>query len=245
MQLKQQKLGNLGLSHTLFSSLKLWTVIAIISISILLSSCGSKVSDYKTSLGDPSLYKELYSKGAKEYESLRRKLDNANKEVSRMKEKYADLRASKEGNIVLLEREQELDLRERNLYEREEKLKQEQEKIDNATSEIFGRSIEIGKNIGQLEKDEEMIENLLREVRNKNTQVGTLILTTIILVIFIIFLLLYMFLYSYGILGARSRFVPRPIVDISEVDDKDKFLEPKSSEKLLSETSESQDNNEE
>ncbi|MBF2079763.1 MAG: hypothetical protein IGR76_14895 [Synechococcales cyanobacterium T60_A2020_003] len=178
-------------------------------------------------MGDPSLYKELYNKRAKEYESLRRKLENANNEVLRMKERYAALRASKEGNTALLEREKELDLRERNLYEREEKLKQEQEKIDNATSDIFDRSI----------------ENLLREIKSKNTQVGTLILTTIILVVFIIFLLLYIFLYSYGILGERSRVMPMSIVNISEVEGDSRIL--KSTEKLLPETSEPQDDNEE
>ena len=227
MALKQQKPGLLSILSA--GKRKVWIVIVIIATSLLLSSCGGNVADYKTDIGDPSLIKELYTKTKQENESLRRKLDNAVNENSKCKENYAALKSRKEGDIVLSEREKALDERENRVATREGQIKQDQERADNAKSEIFDSSLEIGKKIGQLDKDEERIKELSKELENSNNQLSDLTSRNWILIILLIGLVLYIIFDKLGILSpVRNGISERnfKVIHTSVIEDNTEALKP-------------------
>ena len=153
----EQKIKNF-MSGRSIQRWKVWMIMTVMTTSLLLSSCDEK--DYQTDLGDPSLYKKNYVEVQKENKSLRNSLDNQIEENARLRENYAALKQQKVKDITLLEREKALDEREKNISNREKQNERDLIKSDNARDEVFDNSIEIGKNIGQLEKDEEIITSL-------------------------------------------------------------------------------------
>ena len=199
MELKQQKPGLM--SSLSLGKWKVWLFVAIIAISLLLSSCGGSTIEDKTDIADPSLYKELYIETKQGNESLQRRLDSNIKENSKLKEKYAALQAQKLKDVVLSERESLLDDREKAISDREEQIKQEQSRADNATSEIYDKSLEIGKKIGQLDKDEERIKELSKELRSRDNQLKNSASKNWVLIVFIVILGTYIFLDKYGIIS--------------------------------------------
>ncbi|MBD2527382.1 hypothetical protein [Nostoc sp. FACHB-133] len=240
MALKEQKPALLSILSAV--KRKVWIVVLIIATSLLLSSCGN-VPDYKTDIGDPSIIKELYTKTKQENESLRRKLDNAVNENSKCKENYAALKSRKEGDIVLSEREKAIDERENRVATREGQIKQDQERADNAKSEIFDRSIEIGKKIGQLNKDEERIKELSKELENSNNQLSDLTSRNWILIILLISLGFYIFLDKIGILSPvrndLSKFKLK-FIDTSVIEDNAETLKPSGEQQSKALSSEKQ-----
>jgi len=213
MELKRQNQEKTGLiSRLSLKKWKVWTVVMIAAISLMLSSCGGEPGDYSNQLGDPSHYKELYQKAMQDKEASDKKIYSLTNENTKLKEKYAALKATKEKNVVLAERERALDEKEKALFEKEEQIKQDQAKTANANSTIFDKSVEIGKTMGQLEKDEERIKELLRQIKNINGQLSFLRILVSILIFAVFAVLAYIFLSKYGVIRAvqQDNFTPSP-----------------------------------
>jgi len=202
MNLKQQ---TSGLMKSLpLGKWKIWTVAVVMVISLLLSSCSSKVTDYKTDPGDPSLYKELVNKAERETATLTRKLDSTTQENSKLKAENAKLRALKLKDVDFSQRDQALDERGKTLFEHEERLKREQDELEGARQQLNDSLYQEGVKAGLLKKAEEQIQDLkknlrITEGRLRFSETGNLLLLLLSLV-----LLAYIFLDKFGILRAIS-----------------------------------------
>jgi hypothetical protein len=183
--------------------LNIWLTSALLIIVLLLSGCSS-TSDYQTDLGDPSLYKELYVKATRENKSLQRKLDNVGQDNTKLKERYAKLKAQKLPNDNLSDREARLDDQEKALAERSAKMREDEEHIKNMNSENSNDSREIGKIIGQWEKDEELIPELRKELKSSIGSRRVLLFLMVLLIFIVVSLLGYIFLASHGILTPKT-----------------------------------------
>jgi hypothetical protein len=146
-----------------------------------------------------------------------------------LKERNAALKAKNSENIVLLERESALDEREKAISGREEQIKQDQSRADNANSEIYDKSLEIGKKIGQLDKDEERIQELSKELISRDNQLKSSAFKNWVLIVLVIILGIYIFLDKYGVITAvkndNSTSNPKTIY-VSVIEDQAEALKP-------------------
>lgn len=237
MRLKQQKSGALSILSA--EKRKVWIVAVMIAITLLLSSC-SGTKDYKTDLGDPSLYKEFYTKTERENKSLKRELERTQNELKESEKKYAELKSKKEGDVVLSEREKAIEEREKRVREKEVQIQEELEMGRNANSKIFDNSIEIGQKIGQLDKDEKRIKELSEELEKSHNYQNFLMG---ILTLVVVALLAYLFFDKYGVFPAVKNDSSKSnlgIIDASVMEDNAEALktgiEPKSQALLAEKT---------
>lgn len=192
------------MSRFLFKKLKYRIVAAIMLILLLLPGCGSATKDYQLDLGDTSLVKELYDKAIQENKRLERKYFNVAKENTKLKERIAKLRAQKNENSVLSEREAALDEREKELTLEKEEFEQKSEAFERIKNFSSEKAIEIGKTIGRLEKTEERVKELSIDLNDSQNQIKFLTGFLIVLFLVISFLLVFIFLDKYGVLRKIS-----------------------------------------
>lgn len=192
------------MSKFLFKKLKYRIVATIMLILLLLPGCGSATKDYQLDLGDTSLVKELYDKAIQENKHLERKYINVTKENTRLKERIAKLRAQKNENSVLSEREAALDEREKELTLEKEEFEQKSEAFERVKKISSEKAIEVGMKIGKLEKTEERVKELLIDLNDSKSQIRFLSWFLIILFLIILFLLTFIFLDKYGVLRKIS-----------------------------------------
>lgn len=224
----EQKIKNF-MSGRSIQRWKVWMIMTVMTTSLLLSSC-DRVKDYQSDLGDPSLLKKNYDEVKKENESLNNRLNNKIEENTKLRENYAALKQQKVKDITLLEREKALDEREKNISNREKQTDRDLIKSGNARDEIFNSSIEIGKRIGQLEKDEEIIIDLRKEVISLGEDVTSLNNWNIILIIINVLLVLfglaaYILFQKPGVLTARIDERHSPITDVTNIAAGEKSIE--------------------
>ncbi|MDH6099390.1 hypothetical protein NWP21_11180 [Anabaenopsis sp. FSS-46] len=240
MRLKQQKSGALSILSA--EKRKVWILAVMIATTLLLSSC-SGTKDYETDLGDPSLYKELYTNTKREKESLKRELDQAQNELKNCEINYAALKSKKEGDMVLWEREKAVEERAKRVTEREVQVQEDEEMVRNAKSKIFDNSIEIGQKIGQLDKDEKRIKELSEELEISHNHQDFLMFIIVILTVFVFVWLAYLFFDKYGVFPAVKNDRSKSnlgIIDASVIGDDAEALkrgiEPKSQALLAEKT---------
>ncbi|NJM48358.1 MAG: hypothetical protein HC860_21085 [Alkalinema sp. RU_4_3] len=229
MVLRQQK--NAASTQVPSRIWQIWLITAAIGLLLLLSSCSRTTTDYKTDLGDPSLYKEFYTKVMRENESLKRKIDNLTRENSTIKEKYASLQSRTLKDGVIAEREKELDEREKGLSERKARIEQERDQLLSMRSEITDQSLETGKAIGKLEKAEEQIDMLSETLEKNQNQLYVCLVFVITLLGALFATIAYIFLDKYGVIARiQSDMSAASPITISVMSDKPatQTLEPAS-----------------
>jgi hypothetical protein len=204
---------------------KVWMIMTVMTTSLLLSSCNSDPKDYQTDLGDPSLYKELYVKAEKENKSLTNRLNDKTEENTKLKVSIATLKQQKGGNTTSLEVDKASDVREQNISIQANQNERDRVKVNNDKDELFNQSIEIGIIKGKLEKDEEIIPELKKEITSLNNRINNSNILNWLLGLVIFGLTAYILFQKSGILTARIDERNYPITDVTNISAGEKSID--------------------
>lgn len=225
----EQKIKNF-MSGRSIQRWKVWMIMTVMTTSLLLSSCNLGVKDYQSDLGDPSLLKKNYDEVKRENKSLTNRINDLTEQNTKCQVSYAALKQQKGGNITSLELDKASDVREQNISSQAKQVERDRVKVNNAQDELFNSSIEIGKKFGQLEKDEEIITDLRKEVISLEKEVANLNYWNKILIIINVILGLsslaaYILLQKAGYFTTRIDKRNSPITDVTDISAGEKSIE--------------------